>query len=249
MADLALPKPSGPRILIYHQVGFKAGREMEVTLENFLRQIDWLQANRELVDLESAVRRWEEDQSDKLVVITFDDGYKDTFTTAFPILKERSIPFVVYVTTEIVETARDDRHSGAIPVSWGELEVMLASGLMTLGAHTRTHRDLRTLTEEEVIEELATSDDVIAERLGIPPRHFAYPFGYWSPTADGPVRHRYETAVLGGSPRPRAVPEPHMIHRYPIQLSDGFRFFMARVNRGLRAEETVRRALKGYSGP
>lgn len=242
-ADLFLPTPRGPRILIYHQVGADLGRQMEVTLEDFVWQLDWLSENREVVDLDTAVERWVEPGSESLVVLTFDDGYRDTYATAFPYLKERGLPMTLYLATE---TIGDDGR-----ITWGEVEEMVSTGLVTVGAHTHRHRDLRHASHREVEEELTMSNRLIGNRIGVWPRHFAYPWGYWSTSADSIVRQQYETAVLGAPP-PRirfdSTLDPYLIHRYPVQLSDG-RWFTGRLDRGLVLEEGVRRLLRGYRGP
>lgn len=249
MADFLSHPPLGPRILIYHQVGSYHGHQMEVSLGNFTRQIEWLRERRHVVDLETALDRWEEPGSADLVVLTFDDGYQDLFTTAFPILSEAGMPFTLYLTTGGVGDRSDEPMRASEQLTWGNLEQMLESGLMTLGAHTHTHPDLRSLSMAEIQRELSISDTAISDKLGVVPRHFAYPYGFWSEGADRLVRENYTTAVLGGSPRPSKCPEPQVLHRYPVQLSDGFLYFKARLKRGLRAEEAVRRRLKGYKGP
>lgn len=94
-ADIVRRSPPGPRVLIYHQVGTNHGHQMEVTLDDFRRQIDWLHTEREVVDLDTARTRWREPASDRLTVLTFDDGYSDVFTAAFPILEDRGMPFVL----------------------------------------------------------------------------------------------------------------------------------------------------------
>jgi len=245
-----LPSPRGPRILIYHQVGADLARQMEVTVEDFIWQLDWLVRNRRVVDLELAVTEWDSAGSEDLVVLTFDDGYEDTYTTAFPLLLERGLPFVLYLATEPIETGASlGSGEGAIPLTWDMISEMMASGLVTIGAHTHTHKDLRAASEEEALEEIEVSNQLIEDRLGETPRHFAYPWGYWSERAHPTVTRTYETAVLGGSPRPRPHPPMHQIHRYPVQLSDGTRFFEARLQGGLRMEELARRRLRGYRGP
>ena len=242
-ADLFLPCPRGPRILIYHRVGVEVGRQMEVTVSDFNWQLDWLMENREVVDLDTAVERWVEPGSESLVVLTFDDGYRDTYATAFPYLKERGLPMTLYLATK---TIGDNGH-----ITWGEVEEMVSTGLVTVGAHTHRHRDLRHASDREVEEELTMSNRLIGNRIGVLPRHFAYPWGYWSRSADSIVRQHYETAVLGAPP-PRtrfdSTLDPYLIHRYPVQLSDG-RWFKARLEGGLLIEEGVRRLLRGYRGP
>lgn len=249
-ADFLGPAPKGPRILIYHQVGSDLGRQMEVEVDVFERQLDWLAATHEIVDLDTAVDRWAEADSDRLVVLTFDDGYADTFETAFPLLTERSAPFTLYLATESIESGVSlGPAEGAEPITWSMVGEMLQSGLVTVGAHTHTHRDLRSATKDQVEEEIATSNRLIEDRLGVEPRHFAYPWGYASPDAEQIIGEVYRTAVLGGSPRPPEHPSLTRLHRYPVQSSDRVGFFKARIRGGLRMEERVRRLIKGYDGP
>ncbi len=249
-ADLLFPRPKGPRVLIYHQVEAGLGRQMEVTLEDFVRQMDWLAASRSVVDMDTALAGWDRPGSENLVVLTFDDGYLDTYERAFPILVEHGFPFVLYLATESVETGRSlGPDTGAEPLSWDHVGEMLRGGLMSVGAHTHTHLDLRNATRSQVEHEISTSDTLIRDRLGVDPSHFAYPWGYWSEMADGVIREHYRTAVLAGTPRPAAHPDPYLIHRYPIQLSDSFTFFRPRLRGGLRLEEAVRRRIGEYDGP
>ena len=248
--DLFLATPKGPRILIYHQIGAGLGRQMEVSEEAFRRQLDWLIEKRRVVSLDVALKDWGRPASNEMVVLTFDDGYVDTHTRAFPLLKERGLPFVLYLATESIESGQTlGPKTGAEPLVWSMIRDMVASGLLTIGSHTHTHRDLRDVPRIEVEREIALSNDLIADRLGISPLHFAYPWGYWSEVADPVVRERYKTAVLGGSPRPHPAPPPHRLHRYPVQLGDGVAFFKARLSGGLLLEESVRRRIRGYNGP
>lgn len=248
VADRLVDAPHGPRILIYHQVGAGLGRQMEVTPSDFEWQLQWLSENCDVVDLDTAASRWHESDTDRLVVLTFDDGYMDTYTTAWPLLREFGFPFTLYLSTEHIGGAglsgRDQ------PLGWGEIESMMSSGRLTLGAHTHRHTDLRTVTTDQAEEELETSDGIIDSRLGVRPRHFAYPWGYWSESADPVVRRRYVTATLGAPPlrRPSSY-DPHMIYRFPVQLSDGRRWFRARLSRGLVFEEELRRRIRRYRGP
>jgi peptidoglycan/xylan/chitin deacetylase (PgdA/CDA1 family) len=241
-ADLILPTPRGPRILIYHQVGAGLGRQTEVTTEDFVWQLNWLAQNRQVVSLEEALERWEEEGSEKLVVLTFDDGYSDTYTAAFPKLKERGFPFAIYLTTETLGYEK--------MLTWKQVEEMVDTGLATVGAHTHRHRDMRYLSEQEIAEEIDRSNRIIEARIGLQPNHFAYPWGYWSATADPIVRSIYSSAVLGAPPLAHeTLLDRHLIHRFPVQLTEGQVFFQSRLKGGLLLEEAVRRRLRGYNGP
>ena len=245
--DPFVGRMKGPRILTYHQVGTTLGREMEVSIDAFRRQIDWLASQRHVVDLETAISRRREPDADRLVVLTFDDGYDDMYRNAFPLLRERSLPFTVYLTTHPTESG-EPLAPGATAVSWDQIREMRDSGLLTLGAHTHTHPDMRRVDEPTIEAELDRSDELIVERAGIAPRHFTYPWGYWSEAADGPVRRRYETATVGGGPS-AAGDDLHVLNRVAVQWSDGVTLFKLKMRGGLLLEDKVRRRIRDYHGP
>jgi peptidoglycan/xylan/chitin deacetylase (PgdA/CDA1 family) len=62
-------------------------------------------------------------------------------------------------------------------LSWDMIQEMLQSGLLTLGAHTVNHYALSKLSEDEIVDEIRSSTDLIEQQTGSRPRHFAYPFG------------------------------------------------------------------------
>lgn len=241
----------GPRILIYHQVGVDLGREMEVSTEVFASHLDWLQAHGQIVHLETAVERRGDVNADRLFVLTFDDGFRDVYQNAFPLLREREIPFTLYLTTGPIDTGGvlDSRYPDALALTWDQVNEMAATGLGTIGAHTHSHCDLRRASRDVVIDELDTSNLLIRENTGLTPRHFTYPWGWWSETADLLVRERYETATVGSTSPITFESDLLTLGRYPVQASDGMTWFARRIERGLRLENSLRRRRAGYSGP
>ena len=247
-ADPFFPSFGGPRLLVYHQIDAGLGREMEVSRDVFIRQISWLQDNTEIVSLDEAWARRAEPDADRLVVLTFDDGYDDMYRLAYPVLVEQRLPFVLYLTTHPTETG-EALFSGADPCTWQQVEAMAASGLMTLGAHTHRHNDLREVTVDQAMDDLGTSNEIIQARMGVSAQHFCYPYGFWSETAHGPVASMYHTAVLGSGPPIGADTDPLLIPRVPVQLSDGMVWFKRKMRSGLQLEDRIRRRYKGYTGP
>jgi peptidoglycan/xylan/chitin deacetylase (PgdA/CDA1 family) len=246
--DLLLGDFPGPRLLIYHQIGAGHGQELDIATEVFGSQLDWLEANGQIVGLEEALRLRSLPESESSFVLTFDDGYRDMFQNAFPLLAARTIPFTLYLTTGPLEDGiplAPDRP----PLTWDDVRTMSETGLLTLGAHTHRHVDMRSAGQAQIDEELDTSNRLIEERTGSRPVHFAYPWGYWSAAADSAVRNRYASAVLGGGGSLTGDTDPFLIPRVPVQLSDGLVFFKTKMRRGLRTEEAVRRLLSGYRGP
>lgn len=244
LADLALPVPPGPRVLIYHDVKTDPRRQMEITPTTFARHIDWLVGHGRVVALEDAVSDPGHPDSHWDFVLTFDDGYRGVFDHAYPILLERDLPFTIYLTTNVVGLG-----DAAGTLGWSEVNEMADSGLVTIGAHTHSHPDMRDLTALESELELERSNDLIEMHTGVLPKHFAYPFGFWSESSERAVRKHYDTAVLGAGPPITKTTDLHRLSRLPVQLSDGFFMFTRKIQRGMRLEEAVRRRMKGYQNP
>ncbi len=177
------------------------------------------------------------------VVVTFDDGTADFAELAHPVLERFAIPATLYVATDFVDRGVDFPHGGR-PLSWAALADTAASGLVTVGSHTHTHALLDRLPAAAIADELDRADALIAEHLGGPIRHFAYPKAVaGSSPADAAVRARYRSAALAGTrPNRYGATDPFRLARSPIQTSDGMRFFTAKVAGGMRLEDSVRDA-------
>lgn len=98
--------------LLYHRVRMydKDVQLLSVTPEHFAAQMDWLKENYEIVRFDED---WDRIEGDA-VCITFDDGYRDNFLTAAPILNRWQIPATVFVATGNIDTGRE--------MWWDELE-------------------------------------------------------------------------------------------------------------------------------
>ncbi len=247
-ADLFLGSWPGPRILIYHQIGAGSGRQMDLAPDIFRGHVDWLQSQGSIVGLGDALSGADDRNADRTFVLTFDDGYADFYENAFPYLRDGGIPFTLYLTSGHIETG-ELLHEGDRPLTWEMVGEMVDSGLVTMGAHTHTHPDLRGMTMAAVEEEIAKSNELIEARTGREARHFAYPKGYWDPQAEVVIRQYYDTAVLGAGAPVTADTDPHRIHRVAIQSADRYIFFRRKIRRGMRLEERVRTMAKGYDHP
>lgn len=250
LLDLRSERMPGPRILIYHQVGAGLGRQMEVTEVNFRRQLEWIVSNGEVVSLDQALSQLGTEGSDRRFVLTFDDGYEDIHRLAWPIMRDMQLPFLLYLTTNPTETGESlFPGGGAEPITWAQVDEMLESGLMTLGAHTHRHLELGRMKVEEIEEEIGLSNELIVKRSGVTPTHFAYPWGYWSEAADPVLRRSYETATLGSGAPIGPDTDRFQLNRVPVQLTDGMAFFKRKMTTGLLLEDRIRRRMAGYEGP
>ena len=250
ISDLAMGRRRGPRILIYHQVGARSGLEMDLEPEAFEMQLDWMTERGEIVDLDTALARWDTPGSDRLYVLTFDDGHLSLFENAFPLMVHRRVPFTLYVTTAPLES--DGRLHGderMALMSWDHLRAMQRSGLMTVGAHGHLHLDARIHPQSVLAEDIQRCNDLLMKRLGVEPRHFAYPWGHRSDAAEVLVKQHYHSAAIGSQAYPGGRIDIHRISRIPVMYSDGSAaLFIRKMWGGFRLEAMLR-SLKDRLAP
>ena len=101
LAVLPGGRPSGSTLLIYHRVGGGSRDELDVTTDQFRGQVDAL-ADQPVVPLDEAVAALDRGETGHRVVLTFDDGFADVHEHAWPLLRERGLPFTIYLTTAYV---------------------------------------------------------------------------------------------------------------------------------------------------
>jgi peptidoglycan/xylan/chitin deacetylase (PgdA/CDA1 family) len=116
----------------------------------------------------------------KPVILTFDDGYLDTYTTAFPVLQEFGLKGVLFVLAdEKVRTNLWDRHLRLPEAPLMERRHILEmhEAGFEIGSHSMTHEKLTALTGDRVWEETSRSRILLEILLNAPVLTFSYPYG------------------------------------------------------------------------
>ncbi len=267
IAPLARPLMGGVgAILMLHHVGSTAagalGLNEHLTIApNFLDQVITLMKRMGyvFVDMHEAVRRLTTQPSGpRFAAITADDGYRDNWTEALPVLEKHSAPITVYVSPGLVDgsvdvwwelledvvtaapalsmtlkgrrlafdcrtsaekraaffaimkhlnedVAEEDQRSalralaGSAGVDarhvgrsnlmdWDEVRRFALHPLVTIGAHTVHHYNLRRLSDERVRREMVVAARLISERTGATPVHMAFPYGFPAAVGEREVR-------------------------------------------------------------
>ncbi len=117
--------------------------------------------------------RAEEKLADKPIVLTFDDGYEDFYTQAYPILKEYGFKATLYVIINRLDTP------GYLTKE--QVKELASGGMVEIGSHTFNHPDLRTLKNRAAGFEIKDSRAALSKISGASILTFAYPFGYQTP--------------------------------------------------------------------
>lgn len=237
------PAP-GATVLIYHRVGGGTQDELDLPADRFAAQLDALPAG-SVVPLDTALDRLDGFDRTPSVVLTFDDGFADVYDNAWPLLRDRGLPFTLYLASGMVGgTMRWEgstgTSAGAPALTWDQLAEMHGSGLMTIGNHTRSHARPEALTEDELD---AASED-IDKNLGVRPDHFAYTWGVPVPGMEHELRCRFRSAATGTLGRNLPGTDPIRLNRVPVRRTDPTEFFRAKLTGNLGPERAYAKVVR-----
>lgn len=124
----------------------------------------------------------------KPVAITFDDGFRDFHTAAFPALHQNGFSATMYLPTAFIGDQRQSFKSREC-LTWSEVRELAAAGI-EFGSHTVNHPVLYQSSWAEIETELSASKTILDQQLDQSTRAFAYPFAF-------PQEDRQFTATLG----------------------------------------------------
>lgn len=159
-------------IMMYHNVEQSdTSRPNWVSPERFRWQMQYLKKHGyRVIRLAELVEAIKEGKSlpRKTVVITFDDGYANNYTHAFPILQEYQFPAIIFVPSDLVG------QEGFL--TWAQLREMFQAGI-DIGSHTHTHAYLPELPLDEQRDQIFQSKRRLEEKLGIKIDYFSYQTG------------------------------------------------------------------------
>jgi len=189
---------TGATILVYHSVSSDTNKTKLLTdsvcLAEFEKQIRFLrEGSFKVIPLKDLVYHLEKGEQipRKSVVITFDDGYKNTFSNAYPILEKYKMPATVFLAAGYIgskglfpwlESFRGSSYFDDLsPMNWEEVIELHNSGI-EIGSHTFSHKFLPRMNRNEIEEEVLKSQSVITEKIGTIVRSFALPFSF-------PIKH------------------------------------------------------------
>lgn len=168
-------------ILCYHSVNDSYCVHVDpIPIENFEKHLIILKKNFNVISLSNLVN-YLIDQTpipERAVVVTFDDGYVDNYTNAFPLLKRYGIQATFFLVTSFI-----NHDINLIPeegwggMDWDQVKEMAQSDLINFGVHTHTHTILAKLSRESAKREITTSCSMMLDKLGFSPDLFAYPNG------------------------------------------------------------------------
>ena len=159
--------------LMYHRFNENKYPSTNVRMEVFiehLKEIDNLGIK--FISLKEFEKIMINNIDENYLLLTIDDAFESFYLNAWPILKNKKIPFVLFVNT------REIGKYGYM--SWQQIKEIESSDLVAIGNHSHSHEYMIDWDNEKIIQDLKTSIKIFKKELGYSPKIFSYPFGEYS---------------------------------------------------------------------
>lgn len=209
-------------ILCYHRFtsGSRASHQLELTAAAFEQQLRYLVDNRyqflSFADV-AAILRQGQPIPERAVVLTIDDGYGSVYDIAWPLLQKYRARATLFIYTDFI--------GAGAALKWEQLQTMVASGLVEVQSHGKSHASLSRLPEDGTAQhyaarlqtEIKGPAALFRRHLGAAPTYLSYPYGNSSQAAaEALAREGYQLAatVTRGDNTP--LSDPYLLHRTMI---------------------------------
>jgi peptidoglycan/xylan/chitin deacetylase (PgdA/CDA1 family) len=159
-------------VLTYHRIrDDKLDPNITVMTNSFIRQINYILAHFSIQSVHELINsiQVEKFHEKDLFAITFDDGFKDNYDNAFPIIKQRQIPAMIFPVTKFINNLDEYLNTHQI--------LEMKQNNITFGCHTHSHPILSELSIDETRKEISISKNILENILGNKISVFAYPKG------------------------------------------------------------------------
>ena len=155
---------------MYHRFEENKYPSTNIKIKDFKRHLDLIEENDfNFISHKEFVDAINSKNLDRKILLTIDDGFKSFYENAWPILKQRKIPFIIFINTETIGS------NGYM--DWSEIKEISSFEFVHIGNHSHTHDYLVDKSDKEIEDDLKTSINIFKEKLNHETKFFAYPFG------------------------------------------------------------------------
>lgn len=190
-----------PPILAYHHIVVDAAdlhcSDCSVTIRQFEVQMDYLYRHGYCCAPVSDLLCPDAKFPKNTFILTFDDGFEDLYTCAYPILRRYSFTATIFLVTDFIQGESNwDGERNSPMLTWDQVQELHQAGI-AFGCHTGSHPSLVDLQEDQARGELIRSKQVLEACLGSEVTTMAYPFGDSNPVVRGMVAQAGFQAAFG----------------------------------------------------
>ena len=159
--------------LMYHRFEENKYPSTNIRLEDFKKHIQIIEENNlTFINPKNFEDELKNNKSKRKILLTIDDGFLSFYENAWPILKEKKIPFILFISTREVGVFNY--------MTWDQIKEISKEDYVEIGNHSHTHEYLADENSELIKKDIAKSISIFKENLGKNSNFFSYPFGEYS---------------------------------------------------------------------
>ncbi len=159
--------------IMYHRFDENKYPSTNIRIEDFKKHIDIIIDKKiKFINPNEFEESLNNLKKERKVLLTIDDAFSSFYENAWPILKEKKIPFILFVNT---------REVGAFNyMNWEQILELSKENFVEIGNHSHSHEYLVDEDSSVIISDIKTSIDIFKKKLGKNSKFFSYPFGEYS---------------------------------------------------------------------
>ena len=200
--------------LMYHRFNESKYPSTNIQMDIFKRQIKIIKESKyNFYNPKNLAKNFHITKVEKKILITIDDAFSSFYEVAWPYLKKKEIPFILFVSTKAVGK------NGYM--SWDQIKELEKETNVYIGNHSHAHNYLVDLTNEDFINDIDTSSLIFKEKIGYNPIFFSYPFGEYSALIKEYISKNFKFSFGQHSGVIDINKDRHELPRFPINEKYG----------------------------
>ena len=159
--------------LMYHRFDENKYPSTNIKINDFKTHLQIIEENNiKFINPKDFENELQKNKLQRKILLTIDDGFLSFYENAWPILKAKKIPFILFVST---------REIGAFNyMTWDQIKEISKEDFVEIGNHSHSHEYLVDESDELIKEDIAKSISIFKKNLGKNSDFFSYPFGEYS---------------------------------------------------------------------
>ena len=199
---------------MYHRFNENKYPSTNIKIDIFKKQLELIEENNiEYYDPAIFDKQFNYPKKNKKILITIDDAFSSFYENAWPILKKKEIPFILFVSTEPVGKPGY--------MTWEQIKEVSSYKFAYIGNHSHTHEYLLDFSHLEFKKDIKNSIRIFREKLGYNPIYFSYPFGEYNLEQTQFIKNNFKYGFGQHSGVIDLTKNPFELPRFPINEKYG----------------------------
>jgi len=204
----------GTLVIMYHRFNEHKYPSTNIQMNVFENQIKIIQQlNFKFYSPNDFQKNFEFPKNEKKILITIDDAFSSFYENAWPLFKEKKIPFILFVSTEAVGKPGY--------MSWKQIKEIEKEDFGYIGNHSHTHKYLVDLKKKDFLNDIKKANEIFIKEIGYNPKYFSYPFGEYNDYIKNYISQNFDFAFGQHSGVIDINKNKYELSRFPINEKYG----------------------------